>query len=150
MGLINALCAALVLAAWAGTPTAAHAEEMQGVAPVATIFPGDVIRQSMVRRQAVEGTDGEFATMDDVLGRAASRTLLAGRPIARNAIEDPKAVTNGAAVRLVYAQPGLTIIATGQALQAGRVGDVIRIRNTDSGNIVSGVIAADGSVRVGQ
>jgi flagellar basal body P-ring formation protein FlgA len=33
-------------------------------------------------------------------------------------------------------------------LQAGGVGDVLSLRNTDSGTVIKGVVEADGTIRV--
>ena len=53
----------------------------------------------------------------------------------------------GATVKVVYIEGGLTIIATGAALQAGVVGDG-PVRNKESGLTVSGRVRADGTVQV--
>ena len=72
-----------------------------------------------------------------------------GVPIPMNAVTEPNAISNGARVRVVFQQDGLDIETYAIALQAGRVGQVISVRNPDSGMTISGVIQADGSVRVG-
>lgn len=83
-----------------------------------------------------------------IVGKVARRTLLPGSPIPLNAIMDPKTVANGAKVKIVYEDSGLNITAYGAALQAGGVGEVISVRNLDSGLIVSGTVQPDGSIRV--
>ena len=83
-----------------------------------------------------------------LVGKMARRTLLPGWAILPNSVNNPRAVVNGAEVRLVYVDGGLTIIASASALQDGAIGDTIKVRNVDSGLTVSGVIQADGSVRV--
>jgi len=45
---------------------------------------------------------------------------------------EPKTVANGAKVKMVFEEGGLTITTYGAALQSGSVGEVIR-RNLDSG-----------------
>ena len=54
----------------------------------------------------------------------------------------------GATVRLIYETPGLTIVTNGQSMQNGIVGQSVRVRNLDSGLIVTGNIQTDGSVKV--
>jgi flagella basal body P-ring formation protein FlgA len=87
-------------------------------------------------------------TRAGVVGKMARRTLLPGRAIMPIALNNPRAVINGADVRLVYIDGGLTIVTSASALQDGAVGETIRVRNVDSGLTVSGVIQPDGSVRV--
>lgn len=52
-------------------------------------------------------------------------------------------------MKLIYADGGLLIMTTGAALQDGSIGEVVRVRNTDSGVTVSGAVQPDGSVKVG-
>jgi flagella basal body P-ring formation protein FlgA len=57
-------------------------------------------------------------------------------------------VTIGAMVKLVFEEGGLTISTYASALQAGAAGDLISVRNVESGLILTGVIAPDGSIHV--
>ena len=41
-------------------------------------------------------------------------------------------------VKLVFSEGGLVIMTTGAALQDGSIGDIVRVRNSDSGVTVSG------------
>jgi flagella basal body P-ring formation protein FlgA len=63
-------------------------------------------------------------------------------------IDNPRVVVNGAQVQMVYIDGGLQIVTTGAALQDGAVGDFIKLRNVDSGVVISGQIQADGTVLV--
>jgi flagella basal body P-ring formation protein FlgA len=120
--------------------------------PRVVIYPGDVIHDDMlmdVPTSDVQGSLGSaIETRSGVVGKMARRTLLPGKAITVIAISNPRAVVNGADVRLVYSEGGLTIVASASALQDGAIGDVIKVRNFDSGLTVSGVVQPDGSVRV--
>lgn len=144
MGARVLLFATAVLAA-----SAASAQSLSAV-PNATIYPGEIIRSDMLRD--VEGGAASESAQHSraaLIGKVARRTLLAGRPIAPEAVGEPQAIANGAVVQIVYDNEGVRITATGQAMSAGSVGDGVRVRNVDSGLVVSGVIMRDGSVRVG-
>ncbi len=80
-----------------------------------------------------------------VVGKVARRTLLPGQAIPTNAVGEPKLVTIGATVRVVYKEDGLTIATYASALQAGAVGDVVSVRNIESGLTISGIVQRDGS-----
>ena len=56
-----------------------------------------------------------------LVGKVARRTLLPGRAIPANAIGEPRLITVGARVRVVYEEGGLNITAYGSALQPGIV-----------------------------
>jgi flagella basal body P-ring formation protein FlgA len=51
-------------------------------------------------------------------------------------------------VRVIFMQGGLEIALSAVALQAGAAGDMVRLRNVDSGSVFDGVVMADGTVRV--
>ncbi|TIW44389.1 MAG: flagella basal body P-ring formation protein FlgA, partial [Mesorhizobium sp.] len=43
----------------------------------------------------------------------------------------------------------LTISASGVTLQPGAAGDLVKVRNVDSGKIISGTVMGDGTIMVG-
>jgi flagella basal body P-ring formation protein FlgA len=57
-------------------------------------------------------------------------------------------VERGSDVTLVFSAGGLTITAPGRPLESAAIGDSIEVRNTETGVTVSGLVMADGSVRV--
>jgi flagella basal body P-ring formation protein FlgA len=48
----------------------------------------------------------------------------------------------------VFNGNGLTITAAGTPLENAAIGDFIRVRNIESGVIMSGTVMADGTIRV--
>jgi flagella basal body P-ring formation protein FlgA len=130
----------------------ALAEERRAPAPIQVIYPGDVIRDSMLTDIAVDdlpgGNSSFIETRAALIGKIAKRTLLPGRAIAATSIENPRAVANGAQVKLIYRDGPLTIVTFALALEPGAVGDIIKVRNADSGLTISGTIQPDGSVSV--
>lgn len=119
--------------------------------PRIVIYPGDIIKDEWLDDTAVPGSAAQsaVAARAALVGKAARRTLLPGSPIPANAVAGLKVISNGAKVRLLFEDGGLTITAYGAALQEGSAGDVIAVRNLASGLMVSGTVQADGSVRVG-
>lgn len=55
-------------------------------------------------------------------------------------------IQKGKRVKIRIRGPGFTITAKGEALDAGGVGRHIRVRNTDTGAVITGKIGADGVV----
>lgn len=142
-------CAVFALLALGGVGTG-HATERRPV-PATTIYPGDIIRDQMLTDKVFdEGPNSIFVSdRSSIVGKVSRHTLLPDQPIPVNAIGEPRLVTVGSMVRLVYAEGGLTISTYGSAMQAGAAGDVISLRNRESGIVVSGMIQSDGSVLVG-
>ena len=120
--------------------------------PTVTVYPGDIIRDAMLTDRELPndfaGRGAMILSRESLIGKTARRTLLPNLPIPANAVGEPKVVTVGAMVRVVFSEGGLTITTYGSALRAGSVGDMIPVRNNESGLTVSGTIERDGSIRV--
>lgn len=122
--------------------------------PNITIYPGDVIKEAWLVDRDFSSNAGAahgavVQSRSQLVGKLARRTLLPGVPIPITGITEPRAVSNGGRVRVVFSQDGLEISTYATALQNGSVGDVISVRNLDSGLTISGIVQSDGSVRVG-
>jgi flagellar basal body P-ring formation protein FlgA len=122
--------------------------------PGITIYPGDPITDEMLTDRRFRLTraslEAVVAGREMLVGKVARRTLLPGQPITINAVENPQLVRRGVPVRLVFTEGGLTIITYAEPMQSGSAGEVIRVRNTESGTIIVGVVQADGSIVVGK
>lgn len=91
--------------------------------------------------------------IDDIaaaVGREARVTLYPGRPILAAQLGAPALVERNASVRMHFAQGPLSIVTEGRALDRGGVGEAVRVMNLTSRQIVSGTVAPDGSIKVGQ
>jgi flagellar basal body P-ring formation protein FlgA len=127
------------------------AQEIAVPTPKAVIYPGDVILDEMLVDVPNAAHDGSGPFVDSrslIVGKMARLTLLPGHAIPFSGVSNRKLVSNGAEVKLVFSEGGLLIMTTGSALQDGSIGDVVRVRNDDSGVTVSGAVQPDGSVRV--
>lgn len=122
--------------------------------PGITIYPGDPITEEMLTERRFRLTRAALETVvagpELLIGKVARRTLLPGQPITINAVESPKLVRRGVPVRLVFVEGGLTIITYAEPMQSGSAGEVIRVRNTESGTVITGVVQPDGSIVVGK
>lgn len=123
------------------------------VTPRAVIYPGERILPSMVSKVRFRvRRDYRNIFVDDlsqIVDKVAHRTLVPGRPINLNAIRRPYVVDRGQPTTLVFKHDSLTILGNGVALEPGSAGKLIRVKNSDSGVVVSGIVRADGTVRVG-
>lgn len=133
-----------------GFPVLAEGD-LYAVVPTNTIYPGEILTAN--RLEEVEVTNpnlrGDFAqSIDQVVGKVTKRTLIAGHVVYVSGLREPFVVNRGEQVRLVYSNNGLQISALGLPLEDAVVGDVIRVRNSDSGLTISGMVMDDGSVKV--
>jgi flagella basal body P-ring formation protein FlgA len=135
----------------AGGAHPAFAQGGTAVVPTRTIYPGEEIGAGSVEEVDVTNPNlsGEYARQSsEVLGMVAKRTLLPGRTIPPSALREAFAVTRGQTVRLTFSIGTMTISAQGTPLDNAAVGDIIKVRNTDSGVTVSGTVMADKTVKV--
>jgi flagella basal body P-ring formation protein FlgA len=112
-----------------------------------------MIERGMLVERVLRLNPGELAiamnSSEGLIGKVARQTLLPGRPIGRDALREPHAITQGQAALMVFQSGGLTITGNGTALQSGSTGDTVSVRNADSGRIVKGTIGDDGAIHVG-
>lgn len=119
--------------------------------PKITIYPGDVIRPELLSMKRFRRRQEELPLIRNkqaAIGKVARRTLIAGKPIPTNHLREPQLIQQGKKVRIVFTQGPLTISGVAVALQSGAVGDTLSVRNIDSGTVIKGTIAPDGSVRI--
>lgn len=147
IGLIVALLAMLLLA---GQPS--RAAELELPVPRVTLYPGDVIAdEQLVGRAFIAHTVARgsiVAQREALIGKVARRTLLPGQPVPVGGVRDPYVVNQGKTAVVVFEADGLTIATSALALQNGGIGDLVSLRNLDSGNVIKGTVAPDGTVRV--
>ncbi|UIJ72867.1 flagellar basal body P-ring formation chaperone FlgA [Aurantimonas sp. HBX-1] len=152
--LVILYAAAVALAAMfiLSVPVRAFSAELDMPVPTVVVYPGQNVFERGLDRKAYVVKDeklGLYVADESMLeGRVARRTLLPGRPILLSDLKLADVVSAGAAVTLVYEADGLMITGLGTALQSAPAGELVRVRNADSGVIVSGVVAPDGSVRI--
>ena len=138
-----------LIAAALASPAAA--DMGMAVVPTRIIYPGEEISVSSLNTVEVTNPNlaGDYAqSVEEVSGMITNRTLLPGRTILVSSLRVPYLVKRGTNVRITFGIGNMTISASGSPLQNGSVGDVIRVRNIDSGLSVSGTVMADGTVQV--
>lgn len=145
-------CLALCVVAALPAVPALAAERVLPV-PRVTIYPGDVIADTMLVDRVFRSPDFEglgFAgAREELIGKVARQTLLPNAPIAATGIREPFAVKQGQPAVVIFQSGALIISSVAVPLQAGSAGEIISLRNTEAGTTIRGVVQADGTVRVG-
>ncbi|MGJ3265064.1 MAG: flagellar basal body P-ring formation chaperone FlgA [Salinarimonas sp.] len=143
--------AALAGAALAVAPPARAAGVTLPV-PTIPLYPGETIKATVrVQRDfpASTGTPAVVREAHPLVGKVARRTLLPGRVVPQNAVEEAKLVVRGETTQIVFEADGLVISTLVTPLESGGAGERVRVRNLDSGLVIVGVVQDDGSLRVG-
>lgn len=149
--LFHILAFVVVSAATAIAPLSASGAEVV-IAVDRVIYPGQSLdmagtRNIRLRRSLPKGSR-VVRSLEQIAGKVARRTILPNRPILTTSLRDPYLVESGKPVRITYQSRGVSISLTGVALNSGIEGDLIRIRNIDSGKTIVGTVMADASVKV--
>lgn len=84
----------------------------------------------------------------EALGKQAARAIAANEILTPALVELPVAVKRGVAVKMLYETPRLAVEARGRALEDGRVGEIIRVKNPSSGKVVEAKVVDAHTVRV--
>jgi len=84
----------------------------------------------------------------DVVGMTPRRGLRPGAPIRATEVEAPELVAKNSLVMIVVEQPGMRLTAQGKALEAGAMGDVVRIKNMRSDTVIEAQVSGAGQAVV--
>ena len=112
-----------------------------------TLIREGVIRWIKLRTDQLQRDTITVAT--DLIGLVSSRTLGEGKPIRVSQVSRPVMVNKGSLVTMTLTGPAMLLTARGRAQENGGKGDVIRITNTHSKQVVEAVVTGPGRVMVG-
>lgn len=82
------------------------------------------------------------------VGKVAASSIPAGRPLRADMLKSQTVIRQGQTVKVISRGPGFAVANEGRALANAQQGQVAQVR-LGSGQIVSGVAQADGSIEVG-
>jgi flagella basal body P-ring formation protein FlgA len=131
-----------------------------GVAPAATaaeeiwvttqpLMPGDIVRAEDLEPKAPTRNLPYVITIDrDLVGMEVKRRLRGGQALTFRDIGPRTAVKANAMVEVRWQAGPLSLVMRGRALEAGAVGDEIRVMNATTSRTLRGTIIAPGTVEV--
>lgn len=141
-------------AAPAPAPAATPAAEIrQVVVAAAQLAPGQLLQPELLKLGRLEADKINRSHLIDVAGlegHEVLRAIRAGEPIRSSDIRPATLVKKGELVNLSIGAPGSFMITVKlEAMQDGRLGEQIRMRNPESGRMLTGVVTGRGLVRGG-
>lgn len=106
-----------------------------------------IVDQDMsLARREVTATPDAISEPAAVLGLTSSRTLRAGQVVTRRVLQTPVLVGRGQSVGIVASQNGVEVTVPGEALDSGREGDIVRVRNVASRRVIRARVIEVGKV----
>ena len=121
-------------------------ETAEAVITLRAIAQGAVLKASDVMIERRPKTD--VVAVEDVLGFTAKRALKPGQVIRAADVMKPDLVGRDATVTISYEVPGMMLTIRGKALEAGAMGDVVNVLNTQSKRTIQATVSGPGRVTV--
>jgi flagella basal body P-ring formation protein FlgA len=118
---------------------------------VENLRPGIAIRPGQVREETVESfpvSQGRPPSLSQIEGLVPLRTIAAGAEVRSDDVVQPYEVNRGDLVHVEVRSGAARLTLTGRAESAGRVGDLVPVRNLDSSRIFSARVEGRDSVVV--
>lgn len=115
------------------------------------IGPGEVIREADIEWISLRGDRlGRDAVIDaaNLVGKSPRRTVRAGEPVRGGDLREPILVPKNSLVTIRLETARMILTAQGRSLEAGALGDAIRVVNTKSNKVINAVVAEPGTVVV--
>jgi flagella basal body P-ring formation protein FlgA len=112
---------------------------------------GDVISESDIEWSQQPVTHLRKAIITDpkdMIGKSPKRMISQDRPVRIDEIASPALINKGARITLLYKSQALVIKTLGEAMDRGAKGDVIRVKNVESKQIIEGTVETGDIVRV--
>jgi len=112
------------------------------------IRPGEIIKASdlQVERRPKAEVGGDAIGAERVVGLTAKHPLRGGQALKLADLMKPQVVQRNEAVTIVFEVPGIMLTVRGKALEAGALGDVVGVLNTQSNRTIQATIAGPGRV----
>ena len=92
--------------------------------------------------------EGVLAANDQLIGRELRRDTDGNIPLRDRDVMPPRLVVRGSLVTMKIETPMMSVTAQGKALQDGKLGDVVRVTNTQSNRVIEGTVAGPGIVSI--
>lgn len=112
---------------------------------------GDIINKTdiTVKEVYLSGRKNEYpATIEDVVGRVLKRDIAANTVVTKKVLEDQIALHRGDQVNIIAENKRLLVRTKGKAIDKGRIGDTVRVKNVASGKELVGRVTGSNTVVV--
>lgn len=88
------------------------------------------------------------SSIEDIEGKRLKRDILANTPITKEILEETYAVGRGEIVTVKIENERIKISAKAISLEKGKLGDVVRLKNTSSGKEITGLVSGEREVTI--
>ncbi|MGH1472257.1 MAG: flagellar basal body P-ring formation chaperone FlgA [Cellvibrionaceae bacterium] len=121
------------------------------IVAVANLPKGTVLGSNHIEIQSLNISEigSHYATnINQLMGKAISRNAQRGKPFRLATLKQPTVVKRGQEVVIEAQSGGIMVAAYATAMSDGRLGEQIRVKNTQSNQVVKATVLASGRVGV--
>ena len=123
---------------------------MQRVIIVRPVSQGDYLTRDDLGLQTLSRNGGGgFTDIDDLVGRRAKKSLRAGLVVHDRHLRPNWMVRAKQTVSVVNNTGGIQVTTAGIALENGRLGDLVKVRNLSSNSVLHGFVAGTKKISIG-
>lgn len=90
-----------------------------------------------MKEMPVDGRTEYLKDVEEILGLVPHRAIRAGQPITANYFQQPEVIASGQPVKIIVHYKGIEASATGVSMTRGRIGEVIKVKNSASQKVIS-------------
>lgn len=115
------------------------------------IFRGTILESKHIKTQKTDLSKayyGYYAAPKEIIGMQVSRTIPAGIIINQSFIELPDIIKKGQNVYIIASAKGINVQLKGVALMNGKLGQIIKVKNSSSGKAIQGKVISSSKVMV--
>ena len=123
---------------------------MQRVIVVRPVSRGDLLTREDLGLQTLSRSGGGgFTDIDELVGRRAKKSLRTGLVVHDRHLQPDWMVHAKQSVSVVNNTAGIQVTTAGIALENGRLGDLVKVRNLSSNSILHGFVAGTKKILIG-
>ena len=123
---------------------------MQRVIIVRPVSRGDFLTREDLGLQTLSRNGGSgFTDIDELVGRRAKKSLRAGLVLHDRHLQPDWMVQAKQTVSVVNYTGGIQVTTAGIALENGRLGDLVKVKNLSSNSILHGFVAGTKKISIG-
>jgi flagella basal body P-ring formation protein FlgA len=151
VGLTPAAAPALPTATTTASKAAPAPEFRQVVVASTNLLAGQVLQRESLKLERMEAdkiNKAHYQELQGLEGQELMRAVRAGEPIRVSDLRPATLVKRGEMVLMIVGTPAtFEISVKAEAMQDGRAGEQIKLRNTESGRTLSAVVTGKGTAR---
>ena len=103
-----------------------------------------------VKTKIARVRDKYVTNSDELVGMLTKKNLVAGTLVKSGDLAHPPVIKQNDPVNIVYNSERISLKTSGTALGNGAVGDMIKVKNEDTGMVLLGQIISKNTVQVGR